>query len=57
MSLAGVTCRRRLVLDDWIYYTLYINNSGLQAIKALTLICTHAVDFLVFTTRIPETDL
>jgi hypothetical protein len=28
-------------LDDWIYYTFYIHNSGVKAITALLLIYTH----------------
>jgi hypothetical protein len=31
--LIGVTYKTGFVLDDWIYCTLYIHNSGLQAIQ------------------------
>jgi hypothetical protein len=66
-----VTCRCVCVtyttgsgLDDWIYCPLYIHNSELQAITALSLIYTlyslslhNTLGFSVFTSRILATDL
>jgi hypothetical protein len=49
-------------LDDWIYCTLYIHNSGLQVMQYTIAILhtfqftvTHALGFSVFTSRILET--
>jgi hypothetical protein len=38
-----VTYKTGFGLDDWIYCTLYIHKSGLQAITALSLISTHYI--------------
>jgi hypothetical protein len=49
-------------LDDWIYCTLYIHNSGLQAIQRyrysthFQLNVANALGFSVFTSRILATD-
>jgi hypothetical protein len=50
-------------LDDWINCTLYIHNSGLQAIQHcvdlhnLQFTVAHALGFSVFTSRILAVDL
>jgi hypothetical protein len=53
-------------LDDWIYYILYIHNSGLQVIQCyccsthFPVHCythTHTLGFSVFTSCLLETDL
>jgi hypothetical protein len=55
--------RRGFGLGDWIYCTLYIHNTGLQAIQHyhcsahLTVILTYTLGFSVFTSRILATDL
>jgi hypothetical protein len=38
LSRVGVNYKMGFGLDDWIYCTLYIHNSGLQVITALSLI-------------------
>jgi hypothetical protein len=63
MFRVRVTYKKGSGLDDWIYCTLYIHNSGLQAITALSLTYTlqftvaHAIRFSVFTTRVLAIDL
>jgi hypothetical protein len=61
-SRVGVTYKMGFELDDWIYCTLYVHNSELQAVTALLLISTHftvthALGFSVFTSRILSKDL
>jgi hypothetical protein len=62
VSLIRVTYKAGFGLDDWIYCTLYIHNSALQAFTALSLIytlqftVTHALGFSVFTSRILATN-
>jgi hypothetical protein len=40
MSRVWVTYKTGFGLDDWVYCTLYIHNSGLQAITVLSLFYT-----------------
>jgi hypothetical protein len=42
LSRLGVTTKTGFGLDDWIYCTLYIRNSGLQAVTALSLFYTFS---------------
>jgi hypothetical protein len=57
-----VTYKTGFGLDDWIYCTLYIHNSGLQAKRYrysthFQFTVTHILVFSVFTSRILGTNL
>jgi hypothetical protein len=62
LSRVGVTYRPGFGLDDWIYCTLYIHNSGLQVLQSYRypahsqFTLAHALGFSVFTSRILATD-
>jgi hypothetical protein len=43
LSRVRVTYRRGFGLDDWIYRTLYVRNSGLQALQ----LYRYSTDFTV----------
>jgi hypothetical protein len=63
VGVCSARIRRGFELDDWIYCTLYIHNTGLQ-LKQRNLYSTrfqftvsHALGFSVFTSRILAMDL
>jgi hypothetical protein len=63
LSRVGVSYKTGFGLVDWIYCTLYIHNSRLQAIQHyrysthFQFTVTHALESSIFTSRILATDL